>query len=128
VSYQYSIGQGNAVSIWLGDKASAGMLMQPTWPDGTKWSSKAEAEAWAKAYIASQEDPQADLPGNGPDQKVIPREDLEVSSDEWAEREALWASEAAEREAANLAAEAEAEARAAAAAAPVADTDTDADE
>lgn len=28
-------------------------LFQPTWPNGDAWESKAQAEEWAKAYIAA---------------------------------------------------------------------------
>lgn len=85
----YEIGTGNAITIDFGDS----QIVQPTWPDGTKWKSKTEAEAWAKLFVAHLADDSAPRPGNGPDKKVLEIADLELSE---AERAALDEARAAE--------------------------------
>jgi len=97
----YSIKKDNLVVIWLDSEDTPGNLEQPTWPDGTKWASKAEAEAWAKAWLAHREDETKPMPGNSPDQATIPT--LSVEEVEKAREEKIAAIEAA-----NAAAEAEA--------------------
>jgi len=97
----YSIKKDNLVVIWLDSEETPGNIEQPTWPDGTKWASKAEAEAWAKAWLAHREDETKPMPGNGPDQATIPTLSAE-------EVEKIRAEKVAELEAAALTAAAEA--------------------
>lgn len=85
----YEIGKNTSVVIDFGGST----LEQATWPDGTKWASKAEAEAWAKLYIAHLDDETAPRPGNGPDKKSLAVSELELSAEDLAaaaaEHEAL---------------------------------------
>jgi hypothetical protein len=69
---KYEINSSLEVRIWYED-GEAPNIYQPTWPDGTPWASKKEAEAWAKQSILSIQDPTADYPGVSPSQPVIPR-------------------------------------------------------
>ena len=114
----YSIKKDNLVVIWLDSEETPGNLEQPTWPDGTKWASKAEAEAWAKAWLAHRDDETKPMPGNGPDQATIPTlsaEEVEkIREEKIAEIEANLAEQVAIREAAEKAAEELAEAEKAA--------------
>ena len=77
-----------------------GNIEQPNWPDGTKWASKAEAEAWAKAWLAHRDDETKPMPGNGPDQPTIPTlsaEEVEkIRAEKVVEIEAAAATAAAE--------------------------------
>lgn len=73
----YSVKKDNLVVIWLDSEDTPGNLEQPTWPDGTKWASKKEAEDWAKAWLASYADETAPRPGNGPDLALIPHPTVE---------------------------------------------------
>lgn len=88
----YSIGKNNVVTIDFGGTG----LEQATWPDGTKWASKAEAEAWAKQYLAALEDPTAPRPGNSPEAPTLKVEELELTPEALeaaaAEMEALMSS------------------------------------
>lgn len=69
----YSVKNDGRVVIWLDAEDTPGNLVQTTWPDGTEWASKDEAEAWAQAWLAHNADPEnAPAPGNGPDQPTIP--------------------------------------------------------
>jgi len=90
----YSIKKDNLVVIWLDSEETPGNIEQPTWPDGTKWASKAEAEAWAKAWLAHREDETKPMPGNGPDQATIAT--LSVEEVEAAREEKVAAIEAAD--------------------------------
>lgn len=77
---RYEIDSDNAIRIWFDENAEAPGLLQPTWPDGTAWGSKKAAETWAKAYIASIEDPTAPLAGDNPKTPTVPRpEPVEVA-------------------------------------------------
>jgi hypothetical protein len=105
----YSIAKGNVISFTV-DDASEPCMVQPHWPDGTKWGSKAEAEAWAKAYIAFTKDPSADRPGQSPDKPIIPAAELEMPEDHFRALEEAAAAAEAEREAANALAAAQQEA------------------
>jgi len=56
-----------AVKIWFDENATAPGLLQPTWPDGTPWATKAEATSWALAYIEAITDLNSEfLPGDSP--------------------------------------------------------------
>lgn len=68
----YSVKKNNLVVIWLDSEDTPGNLEQPTWPDGTAWASKKEAEDWAKAWLAHSADETAPRAGNGPDEPTIP--------------------------------------------------------
>jgi hypothetical protein len=61
----------NAVRIF--DVDNVEVIYQPTWPDGSSWSSVAEASAWADQQVLSMLDIAADLAGPSPDSPVIPR-------------------------------------------------------
>lgn len=54
----YKIKTGNVVEIFQ-EGSSIPFLRQPHYPNGDAWESKAKAEAWAKLYVASIEDPSA---------------------------------------------------------------------
>lgn len=69
---RYEIESGTH-EVRIFDASDAEVVYQPTWPDGTPWSSSAEASAWAEQQILSIEDPTADLAGPSPDSPVIPR-------------------------------------------------------
>ena len=71
MSAGYSIKKDNLVVIWLDSEETPGNLEQPHWPDGTKWSSKKEAEDWAKAWLAHNADETKPMPGNGPSEPTI---------------------------------------------------------
>lgn len=74
----YSVKNDGRVVIWLDAEDTPGNLVQPTWPDGTEWADKDEAEDWAKAWLAYNEDPDnAPQPGNGPDLPLIPSRTVE---------------------------------------------------
>lgn len=96
----YSIKKDNLVVIWLDSEETPGNIEQPSWPDGTKWASKAEAEAWAKAWLAHRDDETKPMPGNGPDQPTIPTlsaEEVEkIRAEKVVEIEAAAATAAAE--------------------------------
>jgi len=48
----------NAVKVFY-DDSTVPSLYQPNWPGGEAWADAAEAESWAKLYIASVEDESA---------------------------------------------------------------------
>lgn len=55
------------------DSNDVEILYQPTWPDGTEWSSVAEAETWVSQYLLSRSDMSAELAGPSPDKPTVPR-------------------------------------------------------
>lgn len=65
----------NTVKIWLDDiDALEPSVLQPTWPDGTKWASKEEAQSWAEALVEANQNPSSEfLPGDTPGQPLRPR-------------------------------------------------------
>lgn len=71
----------NTVRIWLQDEsAEKPTILQPHWPDGTAWQTKAEAEGWATAYVEAYANPESEfLPGDTPGQplKLRPTEPVE---------------------------------------------------
>lgn len=75
----YKIAAGNVVEITR-EGASKPFIKQPHWPNGTEWATKAEAEAWAQAFIANAADPYgAPRPGASPEEPTLPpREELPV--------------------------------------------------
>jgi hypothetical protein len=65
--YRYEIDNNKAVRIWDNENPNendAPFFFQPDQPDGTPWADKAEAEAWAVAFIAdlSAATPELDAP------------------------------------------------------------------
>jgi len=60
------------VKIWFGETDEPNIL-QDTWPNGTKWADKKEAESWALAFIESLENPEALLAGDSPTEPLKPR-------------------------------------------------------
>jgi hypothetical protein len=112
MAFGYEIEKGNVVVIWADEKGTPGNVVMETWPDGTKWKDKAEAEAWAKAFIAAAEDSTKPVPGNSPDKKTLAASDLEeYTAEQLAEiatnHEAQLAAEAKAAEEAAAAIEAE---------------------
>lgn len=99
MAFGYEIEKGNVVVIWADEKDTPGNVVQEAWPDGTKWKDKAEAEAWAKAFIKAAQDDKAPRPGNGPDAKTLKAADLEPTAEEIAAGEASRAALVAEAEA-----------------------------
>lgn len=52
--YKYEIDESNAVRVWdlvNIDELNRPFLFQPVNPNGSEWTSFAEAEAWVNAYI-----------------------------------------------------------------------------
>jgi hypothetical protein len=91
----YTIGTKNVITFDI----NGAQVVQPAFPDGTKWASKAQAEEWAKLFVAHLKDPAAPRPGNGPDKLVLEVEDLEMSAEEIAALELAMAEEEARIEA-----------------------------
>lgn len=75
--YRYQLGKDNAISFYDDENPiedGSPFFYQPDWPNGAKWASKAEAEAWAKAFIAELQDPKSEfVAGDSPDQPLKPR-------------------------------------------------------
>lgn len=74
----YEIDDNNVIII----DVNGAKVRQSSWPNGTAWASKAEAENWAKAYVAAATDDAAPRPGNSPEAATIAVEDLELSQEE----------------------------------------------
>lgn len=51
-------------------------VVQPTWPDGTPFKNKDEAEKWAKTFVGYLKDETAPQPGNSPDKPTLTDDDL----------------------------------------------------
>lgn len=52
--YEYAVNDSNVVEIWNlanPDELNRPFIKQPINVDGNPWADKAEAEAWATAYI-----------------------------------------------------------------------------
>lgn len=82
MAIKYTIGTKNVITFDI----NGAQVVQPAFPDGTKWASKAQAEEWAKIFVAHLEDPTAPKPGNGPDKMALEESELEISEEE---REAI---------------------------------------
>lgn len=63
----------DAVKIWFGETDQPNIL-QDTWPNGTAWANKAEAESWALAFIESLENPESLLAGDSPEKPLKARQ------------------------------------------------------
>lgn len=61
----YTIEADNTVAIYS-DTQIEPIILQPNWPNGTPWSSSAEASTWAELCIASMQDPNAPYAPAGP--------------------------------------------------------------
>jgi hypothetical protein len=72
LNFRYEIDKNKAVWIFLDGNETA-VVFQPDWPDTTPWANKAEAEAWAKAWILSMTDPTAPLAGSTPSEPTQAR-------------------------------------------------------
>jgi hypothetical protein len=48
--YEIDENENYAIRIWH-DGENAPAIYQPTWPDGTAWTSHEEAEAWAQLKV-----------------------------------------------------------------------------
>lgn len=55
--FTFTIDENNAISGFA-ETQTEPCLFQPHKPDGTEWANKAEAEAWATAWIAHMTDPE----------------------------------------------------------------------
>lgn len=55
------------------DNQDVPFLLQETWPDGTPWSSDAEAQAWADLYVLSMDPEHPTKPGVSPDAPELPK-------------------------------------------------------
>ena len=68
--YSYKIDDENAVKVWDSEnpnEENAPFFFQPDQPDGIPWANKAEAEAWAIAFIAELDTPEElDTPSEQP--------------------------------------------------------------
>lgn len=62
----------NLVEIFF-DNHKFPFLVQETWPDGTPWSSDAEAQAWADLYVLSLDRGHLFMPGVSPDAPEVPK-------------------------------------------------------
>lgn len=51
-------------------------VVQPTWPDGTPFASKAEAESWADVFVGWLADDSAPQPGNTPSEPILSEADF----------------------------------------------------
>ena len=51
MSVRYEILSDNTIEVFY-DDATVPSLRQPHWPNGDAWEDAAEAESWAKLYIA----------------------------------------------------------------------------
>lgn len=58
VNVRYEVLDNNTVGVFYGD-STVPSLRQPHWPNGDAWADAAEAEAWAKLYVASVTDEKA---------------------------------------------------------------------
>lgn len=75
--YIYEVDNKNIVRIWDTENPNENnepFFLQPDWPNGTPWASKAEASAWAELLIESIANPESEfVPGDSPDQPQKPR-------------------------------------------------------
>lgn len=70
--FQLEITEKKEIKIWDTDnpnELNAPFLNQSSWPDGTEWLNKEEAQAWADLFIESLENPQSEfVAGNSPNE------------------------------------------------------------
>jgi hypothetical protein len=73
MSVRYEIEENtNAVKVFY-DENTIPSLYQPNWPGGDQWVNAAEAESWAKLYIASIENENAPYAPNHPGEEGAPK-------------------------------------------------------
>lgn len=73
MSVRYELEEGtNAVKVFYGD-SEVPSLYQPHWPNGEIWADAAEADAWAKLYIASVTDESAPYAPNARGEEGAPK-------------------------------------------------------
>lgn len=80
---KFEINKRNEIRIWdtsNPNENQAPFLYQPTWPNGDRWSDRAEAEDWANVFIESLQNPESEyLPGMSPDEpKRLRPEPVEI--------------------------------------------------
>lgn len=52
-NFTYTVDNENVVKIWDGVNNDAPVILQPTYPDGSLFENKAEAETWAETWITN---------------------------------------------------------------------------
>lgn len=73
MSVRYEIEEGtNAVKVFY-DDSTVPSLFQPNWPNGDAWADAAEADSWAKLYIASVTDENAPYAPNARGEQGAPK-------------------------------------------------------
>lgn len=77
MTFRYETDKDNAVWIYA-EGNDVPVVFQPDWPDTTPWANKAEAKAWAEAWITAMTDVTAPIPGNNPSEPTLPRGEVVV--------------------------------------------------
>jgi hypothetical protein len=73
MSIRYEIEEvTNAVKVFY-DDSTVPSLYQPNWPGGDQWADAAEADSWAKLYVASIENEEAPFAPNHPGEEGAPK-------------------------------------------------------
>ncbi len=72
MSIRYEILDNNTVEVFY-DDSTAPSLRQPNYPGGAEFADKADAENWAKLYIASVTDENAPFAPNNPGEEGAPK-------------------------------------------------------
>ena len=72
MTMRYEILENNTVEVFY-DDSTVPSLRQPTYPDGSAFADKVDAESWAKLYVASVEDEAAPFAPNTPGQPGAPK-------------------------------------------------------
>lgn len=69
MSFKIEINNDKEVRIYnTENNATTPFFLQPTWPDGTPWTDKAEAQNWASVLVESWENPKSEfIAGTSPD-------------------------------------------------------------
>jgi hypothetical protein len=85
-AFRFEIDKKNAIRIWDDSNPNendAPFFLQPTWPNGTEWASKGEAEEWALTFLESLENPESEfLAGDSPEEPKKVRPIIEDSAAE----------------------------------------------
>lgn len=70
---RYEIDNKNTVRVFE-EGSDIPFALQPTWPDNTAWTTKAEAKDWAELLIESMQNPLSEfIPGTSPDNHPMKR-------------------------------------------------------
>lgn len=73
MSVRYELEEGtNAVKVFY-DDGIVPSLYQPHWPNGDAWTDAAEADAWAKLYLAAVTDEKAPFAPNARGEQGAPK-------------------------------------------------------